>query len=70
MFLTKTSILTGKSHRVYIPISEEEYELGMAERRTKGKNIQDVFPQLSSECREFIMTGITAQEWKEAFQEE
>ncbi|WP_396189902.1 hypothetical protein [Flavobacterium sp.] len=29
--------------------------------------MQDAFPHLSADDREFIMTGITAEEWNELF---
>jgi hypothetical protein len=29
--------------------------------------IQDAFPQLSDDAREFLMSGITREEWEEAF---
>lgn len=32
--------------------------------------IQDAFPELDAEEREFIMTGVTPQEWNDAFTEE
>ena len=34
-----------------------------------GMLAQDAFPQLSADDREFIMTGITPEEWKETFGE-
>ncbi len=40
-------------------------------RYAGGKErIQDVFPHLTADEREFLMTGITAKEWKDAFGEE
>lgn len=37
----------------------------------KGEvNIQDAFPYLSADDREFIMTGITSEEWDNMFREE
>jgi len=35
-----------------------------------GDLVQNVFPHLNSEEREFIVSGITPQEWKEVFGEE
>lgn len=32
-----------------------------------GQLIQNVFPHLSPDEREFLMTGITPQEWEETF---
>ena len=33
----------------------------------QGVSVQDAFPQLDSEEREFIKTGITAKVWDEIF---
>jgi hypothetical protein len=51
-----------------LPISEKEFLLGIEEME-RGAMIQDAFPQLSSEHREFILTGITPDEWYEAFKD-
>jgi hypothetical protein len=40
------------------------------ERWEMGELAQDVFPHLSSSQREFIISGITEEEWDEAFYEE
>jgi calcineurin-like phosphoesterase family protein len=36
----------------------------------EGYHIQDAFPYLTEDEREFILTGITADEWDELFGEE
>lgn len=59
-------MFSGKTHIVELPISEEEYNKGMAAFRS-GTFIQDAFPQLSKDHREFILTGATPEEWDEAF---
>lgn len=35
------------------------------DRWEAGELIQDVFPDLSPDDREFLMTGVTAEEWAE-----
>lgn len=45
------------------------YEKFLSWQSGKGC-IQDVFPKLSSDDREFLMTGITPDEWDELFGEE
>lgn len=57
--LTKTSILTGKTSTMTLPITQDQLDLY---NNTKVK-IQDVFPNLDSGQREFIKTGITQEEW-------
>lgn len=63
MQITRKSMLTGKSHTMEIPISEKQLEEWM-----KGETmIQDAFPNLSAGEREFLLTGIHPDEWKETF---
>lgn len=57
--LTKKSILTGKTSTMTLPITQDQLDLY---NNTKV-NIQDVFPNLDSDQREFIKTGITQEEW-------
>ena len=40
------------------------------DRWTGGDLIQNVFPDLSADQREFLMTGITPEEWNQNFGEE
>lgn len=63
------SILTGKEGSMEIPLSEEEFTNSYNSWRS-GTLIQDAFPTLSIEQREFLMTGITPDEWARAFGEE
>lgn len=62
MLVTKTSSLTGVLHTIDIDISKEELE--RVERRYEsGELIQHIVPNLSFVEREFLMTGITEDEW-------
>lgn len=59
MKITRTSMLTRATHTLDIDVSElqlEAYYRG-------GKTIQEAFPHLSDAEREFILSGITAEEW-------
>jgi len=40
------------------------------DRWTNGDLIQNVFPDLSADQREFLKTGITPEEWNQNFGEE
>jgi len=60
MKITRTSILTGKTHTMDLPVSQEQLDA-----YAKGEYIQYAFPQLLPEEREFIKTGITPAEWDE-----
>ena len=64
--ITRRSPFTGRIHQMEIPISPREF----AKRETlwqTGMLIQDAFPTLDANQREFIKTGITPEEWNEAF---
>tara|TARA_Y100000361_G_C11007130_1_gene262436 strand:- start:293 stop:511 length:219 start_codon:yes stop_codon:yes gene_type:complete len=67
----RTSPLTGNVNKMYLDITQEqiaEWNAPAKERRL----IQDIFPNLSVDEREFIMTGYTPADWKEmekAFEE-
>ena len=65
MKITKTSALSGIEHTMDIPCTKQQ--LG---RYYTGINlVQDVFPELNSEQREFLITGITPDEWKKAIED-
>lgn len=49
-------------------ISQEEFNDCLNEWRN-GKLIQEAFPMLSDNEREFIMTGITPEEWERMINE-
>jgi hypothetical protein len=66
MQITRTSMLTGKTHTREIKCQQVQLDL-----YASGKYlIQDVFPMLSDDDREFIKTGATPEEWAELFSEE
>jgi len=41
----------------------EEFEKRMIEWKSGNLLIQEAFKELSNNAREFIMTGVTAEEW-------
>ena len=58
MNITRISPFTGNTHTMNLPITQEQvldYQ--------QGTLLQDAFPQLSPDEREFFKTGITAEEW-------
>ena len=59
----KHSILTGKQNVMFIPVTEVEIAKWLAD----GTLVQDAFPQLSDCAREFLMSGITPEEWDATF---
>lgn len=59
----RTSIISNVTHTMVIPMSKKQilaWESG-------DFLIQEVFPELSDEEREFILTGITPEEWDAIF---
>jgi hypothetical protein len=66
MKITRLSPFSGKTHTQEIPVTQ--YELD--EWKTGNRNIQDVMPLLDPDQREFLMTGITKEEWEKEFAQE
>lgn len=66
--LTRRSPLSGKEHTIELPIDEGTFNQAEANRQ-RGMLIQHAYPMLSDEQREFILTGITPEEWNDAFAE-
>ncbi len=64
MQITRTSTLSGITRSLEIPCTEEQ----MAAYKN-GALIQVAFPNLTADQREFILTGITGDEWDELFRE-
>ena len=60
MLVSRRSIMSGKVHELDLDITTEQIS-----RWDAGGLIQDVMPHLTPEEREFLMTGITEEEWDE-----
>lgn len=69
MQITRISNFTGKTHVREIPgVTQERLEqCWRFNPKGKGLHIQQVFPELSADDREYLMTGVTPEEWSEAF---
>jgi hypothetical protein len=63
MKITRTSAFTGKLHTLEINVTENQMFMYLY----LNANIQDAFPNLSPDDREFIKTGVTKEEWDSAF---
>ena len=58
--VTRQSVLTRKMNTMELPISQEHLDI----YDTVGDIlVQDAFPNLNAEQREFLISGITPQEW-------
>ena len=64
--ITKTSFFTGNTNSMELPITLTEYE----EYINGDECVQNKFPQLSPDHREFLMTGATPEEWNNMFPDE
>ena len=62
MQITRKSMLSGTTRTLDIAVTEDQ----LAAWRD-GATIQSAAPHLSADEREFMITGITKEEWDEAF---
>lgn len=60
MLVTRESMFTGVKRTVNLPVTREQL---FAWR--DGGLVQDVFPNLSVDQREFLISGTTPDEWKQ-----
>lgn len=62
MQITRKSQISGIERTRDIDVTEEQLR-----NYNNGLLIQNAFPHLSADDREFIKTGITAEEWESLF---
>lgn len=60
--IKRVSPLTGNEGAMVLDITPEQVEEWNNPNRKRL--IQEIFPQLTNDEREFIMTGYTAQDWR------
>ena len=65
MLITKKSLISGKEHTLDLDITFSQYYQVM----NKTDHVQRLVPNLSAAEREFLLTGITNDEWNAAFPE-
>lgn len=63
MLITRTSDLTGITRSLEIDVTQEQLDAYY----NNGMLLQDAFPFMSADEREFIKTGITQDEWDAYF---
>ena len=62
MLITKFSPHSMRDNSREIDVSQSQLDAWQA-----GELIQNVMPHLSADDREFLMTGLTPQDWEEMF---
>lgn len=62
MKIIRTSIFSGITRTLDLPITETQLSAWKS-----GTLIQKAMPQLSADQREFVMTGVTNEEWDKEF---
>ena len=65
MLITRKSLISGNINSMSLPITEEQYTAW-----EQGTLVQVAMPNLTPDEREFVMSGITPEEWAETFGEE
>ena len=71
MLIKRTDPFSLKSNAMEIDVNPEKlYMWDSFERKPGTPLIQDFFPELTDDEREFILTGITPKEWGALFPEE
>ena len=60
--ITRKSIISGIIRTIKVEATEEQMK-----KYREGEHIQRVFPELSPHIREFILNGITKEEWNTTF---
>lgn len=66
MLVTRTSMLSGKTHTREINVTQEQID----NWRNGSAVIQEALGHLSADDREFLMTGATPEEWADTFPDE
>jgi hypothetical protein len=64
MLITRTSQYSGIERTMDLPVTNEQFN-----DYNKGMLVTHAFPQLTKDQREFLITGMTADEWDELFKD-
>ena len=62
MIVMKTSMFTGKTNSMDLDITREQWA-----KWKDGMLIQDAMPNLTADEREFMISGVTPEEWSQLF---
>lgn len=64
-----TTTVSNNGNRIEVRMNFHEFDQAWFNWVMKGQLIQNAFPNLTADQREFMMTGITPKEWKLIFGE-
>jgi hypothetical protein len=62
--VTRRSVFDRQMYTMELPVSQERIEIWAS---GAGALIQDAFPELNADQREFLMSGATPEKWEEMF---
>lgn len=65
MLIRKQSVITGDVHEIELDVTQAELD-----RHLDGELAHKIWPQMTPPDREFLISGVTPQEWNEAFRSE
>ena len=65
MQITRTSIYSGRTATKELNCTQEQIDAWLA-----GELIQNALPQLTAPEREFLMSGMTDEDWDQMFQDD
>ena len=60
MKIQRKSLLSGRVATMDVPCTQQQLD----DWTLNGKHIQEAMPNVPAELREFLLTGITPDEWK------
>ena len=69
MKIRKRSSLTGIVSEMNIDVNRDLYVMWESSPVQTRPHVQDAFPLLTPDEREFLLTGITPEEWRDLFSE-
>jgi hypothetical protein len=70
MLISKKSQATGVWHTMNVNASPEKLKEWEGMKPSDRPYIQDFFPELNADEREFLLTGVTPEEWNRFFGED
>lgn len=70
VLVSRISNFSGKMNQMEIPLKPIEFTTLFSMWKDKGLTIQDVFVTLNEDQREFLVSGMTPDEWDACFPDE